>query len=70
MLDVVRHPYTATDVERALQQVAIEIGRGDTFNKAPVGVYFGSPGVEADDPWTNSITNRFVAFGRGECTFY
>jgi cholesterol oxidase len=27
------------------------MGRGETFNKAPVGVYFGRPGVEADDPY-------------------
>ena len=51
MLGVVRYPYMPTDVDRALQQVAIEMGRGETFNKAPVGVYFGSPGVEADDPY-------------------
>jgi cholesterol oxidase len=51
MLGVVRYPYMPTDVDRVLQQVATEIGRGETFNKAPVGVYFGSPGVEADDPY-------------------
>src|SRR5260370_14031555 len=51
MLGVVRYPYMPTDADRALQQVAIEMGRGETFNKAPVGVYFGTPGVEADDPY-------------------
>jgi cholesterol oxidase len=51
MLGVVRYPYMPTDVDRVLQEVATEIGRGETFNKAPVGVYFGSPGVEADDPY-------------------
>src|SRR6478672_10705130 len=51
MLGVVRYPYMPTDVDRVLQQVATEIGRGETFNKAPVGVYFGTPGVEADDPY-------------------
>jgi hypothetical protein len=35
-------------VDRALQQVAIEMGRGESFNKAPVGVYFGSLGSEAE----------------------
>ena len=35
MLGVVRYPYMPTDVDRAIQQVAIEIGRGETFNKAP-----------------------------------
>jgi cholesterol oxidase len=58
MLGVVRYPYMPTDVDRALQQVATEMGRGDTFNKAPVGVYFGSPGVEADDPYFGGIGPR------------
>ena len=58
MLGVVRYPYMPTDVDRVLQQVAIEIGRGETFNKAPVGVYFGSPGVEADDPYFGGVGPR------------
>ena len=41
-----------------MQQVAIEMGRGETFNKAPVGVYFGSPGVEADDPYFGGVGPR------------
>jgi nitrite reductase/ring-hydroxylating ferredoxin subunit len=51
MLGVVRYPYMPTDVDRYMQQVATEMGKGETFNKAPVGVYFGTPGVEADDPY-------------------
>ena len=58
MLGVVRYPYMPTDVDRVMQQVAIEIGRGETFNKAPVGVYFGSPGVEADDPYFGGVGPR------------
>ena len=58
MLGVVRYPYMLTDVDRALRQVAIEIGRGETFNKAPVGVYFGSPGVEAEDPYFGGVGPR------------
>ncbi len=58
MLGVVRYPYMPTDVDRALQQAAIEIGRGQSFNKAPVGVYFGSPGVEADDPYFGGVGPR------------
>jgi cholesterol oxidase len=58
MLGVVRYPYMPTDADRALQQVAIEMGRGETFNKAPVGVYFGSPGVEADDPYFGGVGPR------------
>jgi len=48
MLGVVRYPYMPTDVDRYMREVAIEMGRGETFNKAPVGVYFGRPGAEAD----------------------
>jgi len=40
-----------TDVDRYMREVATEMGRGETFNQAPVGVYFGRPGVEADDPY-------------------
>lgn len=58
MLGVVRYPYMPTDVDRALRQVAIEMGRGETFNKAPVGVYFGRPGVETDDPYFGGVGPR------------
>jgi cholesterol oxidase len=58
MLGVVRYPYLPTDVDRAMQKVAIEIGRGESFNKAPVGVYFGRPGVEADDPYFGGVGPR------------
>lgn len=58
MLGVVRYPYMPTDVDRVLQQVADEMGRGETFNKAPVGVYFGSPGVEVDDPYFGGVGPR------------
>lgn len=58
MLGVVRYPYMPTDVDRYIQQVAGEMGRGETFNKAPVGVYFGQPGVEADDPYFGGIGPR------------
>jgi cholesterol oxidase len=58
MLGVVRYPYMPTDVDRAIQQVAVDIGRGETVNKAPVGVYFGTPGVEADDPYFGGVGPR------------
>ena len=58
MLGVVRYPYMPTDVDRYIQQVAVEIGRGETFNKAPVGVYFGSPGVEVEDPYFGGVGPR------------
>jgi len=58
MLGVVRYPYMPTDVDRYIRQVAIEMGRGETFNKAPVGVYFGNPGVEVDDPYFGGVGPR------------
>jgi cholesterol oxidase len=58
MLGVVRYPYMPTDVDRHMQQVAIDMGRGETFNKTPVGVYFGRPGVEADDPYFGGVGPR------------
>jgi cholesterol oxidase len=45
-------------VDRYLQQVATENGNGNSFNKAPVGVYFGNPGVEADDPYFGGVGPR------------
>ena len=58
MLGVVRYPYMPTDLDRYIQQAAIEIGRASTFNKAPVGVYFGSPGVEVEDPYFGGVGPR------------
>jgi len=51
MLGVVRVPYMDTQVDRLMREVAQDLGKGDSYNKAPVGVYFGTPGVEADDPY-------------------
>ena len=69
MLGVVRYPYMPTDVDRYLQEVAIEMGRGESFNKAPVGVYFGSPGVEADDPYFGGVgPRRTGCVSCGNCT--
>ena len=68
MLGVVRIPYMPTDVDRYMQQVAIDMGKGQSFNKAPVGVYFGSPGVEADDPYFGGAgPRRTGCVGCGNC---
>ena len=40
-----------TDVDRLMRDIGTEMGMGHTYNRAPLGVYFGSPGVEADDPY-------------------
>ena len=51
MLGVVRVPYMDTPVDRLMREVARDMGQGDSYNRAPVGVYFGTPDVEADDPY-------------------
>jgi len=68
MLGVVRYPYMPTDVDRHMQQVAIDMGKGETFNKAPVGVYFGRPGVEVEDPYFGGVgPRRTGCVGCGNC---
>lgn len=51
MLGVVEHyPYTGP-VERIMAGAAQDLGVGDTFRHAPVGVYFGKPGETVSDPY-------------------
>lgn len=51
MLGVVEHyPHTGP-VERIMAGAAEDLGVGGTFRHAPVGVYFGKPGVSAPDPY-------------------
>ena len=51
MLGVVTNPtMTRSDVE--MQRLADQFGKGSTFHRTPVGVYFGAgPGVDAPDPF-------------------
>jgi cholesterol oxidase len=39
------------ETDRMLKQVADEMGRGHTFHRATVGVYFGDQGIEVADPF-------------------
>ncbi len=50
MLGVVRSPIIV-ETDRMLKSVAEEMGRGDTFHHANVGVYFGEPGKTVPDPF-------------------
>jgi cholesterol oxidase len=50
MLGVVDNP-THTPCDVVIKSVADDMGRGDTFRPTPVGVYFGKPGQEAEDPY-------------------
>ncbi len=40
-----------TDSDRMLAEVATDLGRGETFKKHTVGVYFGEPGKTVADPF-------------------
>ena len=50
MLGVVESA-VVVETDRLLKEVADEMGRGHTWKKADVGVYFGEPGVTAPDPF-------------------
>ena len=51
MLGVVEHyPHTGP-VERIMAGAADDLGVGDTFRRAPVGVWFGKPGERTSDPF-------------------
>jgi cholesterol oxidase len=68
MLGVTRVPYLDTDADRLLREIATEVGREDTYNKAPVGVYFGTPGVLVDDPYFGGEgPQRRGCISCGEC---
>lgn len=62
MLGVVTNP-TTTFADKLYREVAEEMGVGETFRLAPVGVFFGrdgqkEPGVEVDDPFFGGVGPR------------
>ncbi|HTR73100.1 MAG TPA: GMC family oxidoreductase [Solirubrobacteraceae bacterium] len=50
MLGVVQNPYE-DPADQLLRELGEELGVGDTYQKTPVGVYFGEPGVTVPDPF-------------------
>ncbi|MDQ2582481.1 GMC family oxidoreductase [Saccharothrix yanglingensis] len=50
MLGVVENP-TTTPSDHVMRQVAAEMGVSDSYHPTPVGVYFGEPGRQAEDPY-------------------
>ncbi|MGD0220376.1 MAG: GMC family oxidoreductase [Acidimicrobiales bacterium] len=67
MLGVVPNP-TTTPADEVMRAVANEMGAGGTFITAPVGVYFGEPGVEASDPYFGGVgPDRTGCTECGEC---
>jgi cholesterol oxidase len=67
MLGVVPNP-TITPSDEVMREVAEEMGVGDTFGPTPVGVFFGEPGVEVDDPFFGGVgPARRGCIQCGEC---
>ncbi len=50
MLGVTINPVT-TASDDVLRAVADDLGVGESYHPTPVGVFFGSPGVEVEDPY-------------------
>jgi cholesterol oxidase len=71
MLGVIDNPlYTAAD--EVMQQVADDMGVGETFHTTPVGVYFGrpgtAPGTEVADPFFGGAgPSRRTCIACGSC---
>ena len=67
MLGVVPNP-TITPSDEVMKDVAEDMGVGDTFHPTPVGVFFGAPGVEVDDPFFGGAgPKRKGCIQCGEC---
>ena len=67
MLGVATYPHF-TPADKVMKQVADEMGAGDTFHPTPVGVFFGEPGVEVDDPYFGGAgPRRTGCIDCGEC---
>ncbi len=67
MLGVVPNP-TITPSDEVMMAVAEEMGVGDTFHTTPVGVFFGEPGVEVEDPFFGGVgPARRGCIECGEC---
>lgn len=50
---VQKSPYGETDSDRIMRAVARDMDR--PYLRAPVGIYFGTPDVEADDPYFGGV---------------
>jgi len=50
MLGVAQNPFRSPS-DDAMYEVACEMGREESFKLAPLGIHFGKPGLEVDDPY-------------------
>jgi cholesterol oxidase len=68
MLGVVQNP-TTTEADKVMKRVADRMGKGDTFVRTPVGVYFGrGAGIESADPFFGGAgPRRRGCLECGEC---
>ena len=67
MLGATTYPHT-TPADEVMKKVADDMGVGDTFHPTPVGVFFGEPGVEVDDPYFGGAgPRRSGCINCGEC---
>lgn len=68
MLGVEKNPYFSPS-DRAMKDVAEEMGVGHTFTLAPLGIYFGKgEGVESSDPYFGGVgPRRTGCINCGEC---
>nr|MBA2696646.1 GMC family oxidoreductase [Actinomycetota bacterium] len=67
MLGVVPNP-ELTPADEVMRSVAQEMGVGDTFTLAPVGVFFGEPGRRVPDPFFGGAgPERSGCLQCGEC---
>ena len=68
MLGVVKNPFFSNS-DRAMQEVSNEMGVGETFTLAPLGIYFGEKeGVENPDPYFGGDgPKRKSCINCGEC---
>lgn len=67
MLGVTPYPLV-TPADEVMKKVAGQMGVGDTFGPTQVGVYFGKPGEEAEDPYFGGVgPTRTGCIHCGEC---
>ena len=66
MLGVQISPYGDSDGDRLVRGVAKDMDR--PYVRAPLGVYFGTPGVEVDDPYFGGMgPSRTGCIGAADC---
>ena len=67
MLGVTTYPHVSP-ADKVIKQVADEMGAGGTYHPTEVGVFFGEPGVEVDDPYFGGAgPRRRGCIDCGEC---